>query len=285
MDSFHTYLKKQLLEYVEAERKKGIALEQIEKVLLDAGHQKNVVDEVFAELEKEEVGGKEEKHDNVVEGDLIGMLKNAFSQFMAQAGKKEISEAKKDLKKTDTDELVKEVIEEAEVVEEKTVFESIAFFVYLIIFTIMMLFTAGATDSEIVKVAIGFSPVIINAFASFLSIKYVDNVPLFMFIPLVIVSIFYAIGKFTSLDLFSGTDIEALSVVNFLFGFAFNVLLSYIRFVKPTSMKKQIVEIPKYEYAKTEKIKPVAKQKQIHQYSHKKEERAEIKDLKKEFNL
>jgi hypothetical protein len=42
MDNFHVYLKKQLLEYVEAERKKGIPLEEIEKVLLNAGHQKNI---------------------------------------------------------------------------------------------------------------------------------------------------------------------------------------------------------------------------------------------------
>lgn len=288
MDSFHIYLKKQLLEYIEAERKKGIPLEQIEKVLLDAGHEKNIVDEVFSELEKEEAGGTPEKHDEPVENDLIGMLKSAFTQFMAQATKKEVKEAKKDLKKTDTDELVKKVIEEAEINQEKTIFESIAFFVYLVLIALVMLFTAGATDAEIIKVVIGFSPVIINAFVSFVSIKLADNVPLFMFIPLVIISAFYAIGKFTGIPLFEGTDIESLSVVNFLFAFAFNVLLSYIRFVKPNSMKRQIVEIPKYEY--TNKGGPVKhqhhpKQKQTHNYSRKKEEREEIQDLKKEFNL
>ena len=288
MDSFHTYLKKQLLEYVTAERKKGIPLQQIEKVLLNAGHKKNIVDEVFTELEKEEAGAKKEQHEDPVESDLIGMLKSAFSQFMAQASKKEVGEAKKDLKKTDTDELVKEVIEETEINEEKTIFESVAFFVYLVIVALVMLFTAGATDAEIVKVVIGFSPVIINAFISFVSIKFFDNIPLFMFIPLAIVSTFYAIGRFTSFDLFSGTDIEALSVVNFLFAFAFNVLLSYISFVKPNSMKKQVVEIPKYEFAKSGPARPRkahTKQRKVHHYSHKKEEREEIKDLKKEFNL
>ena len=286
MDSFHNYLKKQLLEYVEAERKKGIPLEQIEKVLLDAGHQKNIVDEVFIELEKEEAGATPEKHDEPVEKDLIGMLKSAFTQFMAQASKKEVNEAKKDLKKTDTDKLVKEVIEEAEVIEEKTIFESIAFFVYLILVAIIMLFTAGSTDSEIIKVIIGFSPAIINAFISFVSIKLADNVPLFMFIPLVIVSIFYAIGRFTGIPLFEGMDIESLSVVNFLFSFTFNVLLTYVRFVKPTSMKRQVIEIPKYEHPKKDiTVKHHPKQKQTNNYSKKKEERKEIQDLKKEFNL
>jgi len=288
MDSFHNYLKKQLLEYVKAERKKGIPLKQIEKVLLDAGHQKNAVDEVFSELEKEEAGMAPEKHKEEVENDLISMIKSGFTQFMAQLNKKEVSEAKKDFKKSDTDELVKEVIEEAEVIEEKTVLESVAFFVYLIIMALIMLFTAGSTDAEIIKVIIGFSPAIINAFVSFLSINLSDNVPLYMFIPLLIVSGFYAIGRFTGMSLFDGMDIESLSVVNFLFSFAFNVLLSYIRFIKPNNMKRQVVEIPKYNYTKkSATIKPSLKQnKPTHSHNTKKKvHRKEIKDLKKEFNL
>ena len=93
MDNFHEYLKKQLIEYVEVERGKGIPLEEIEKVLLDAGHKKNIIDEVFEELKKEKAGGKEEKHKDPVENDLVGQLKNAFSQFMAKASDKEVKEA------------------------------------------------------------------------------------------------------------------------------------------------------------------------------------------------
>jgi hypothetical protein len=172
MDSFHVYLKKQLLEYVEAEREKGIPLEAIEKTLRDAGHKKNIIDEVFQELEKEESGGKKETHKDPVENDLVGQLKNAFSQFMSQANKKEVDDAKKDLKKTDTDKIVEEVIDEAEVIEEKIVLESITFIVFLVGLGFIMLITAAATDSSIVNVAIGFSPAIISAFICLLAMIY-----------------------------------------------------------------------------------------------------------------
>ena len=267
MDSFHNYLKKQLLEYVEAERKKGIPLEEIEKVLTDAGHKKNIVDEVFLELEKEKAGGKETKHKDPVENDLVGQLKNAFSQFMGKASEKEVKEAQKDLEKTDTKELVQEVIEEAEIIEEKTMFESLAFFIYLLALGLIILFATGGTESQIVNVVFGFSPAIISVFASFLSLKLADNVPLYMFIPLGITSVFYAIGKFANIGLFKGLDIEALAIVNFLAGFFFNVLIVYVRFLKPNSMIRKV-------------IKPEIKKK-----TPTKEKTKAISDLKKEFNI
>jgi hypothetical protein len=277
MDSFHFYLKKQLLEYVEAERKKGIPLEQIEKVLLDAGHKKNIIDELFLELEKETAGQKVH-HKKPIENDLIAMLKNAFLQFMAQANKKEIDDAKKNLKKTDTDELVKEVIEEAEVIEEKTMLESITFFLYLVGLGLVILFNAGVTDSEIVNVILGFTPTIVNVFISFMALKLADNVPIYVFIPLVIASIFYSVGKFTRFALFQGLDIEALAVVNFLLSFLFNILIVYVRFLKPKSMKRRIT--------KTGKKIPKAKiNSDTEPSSTKHAEREELLELKKEFNL
>ena len=264
MDSFHEYLKKQLIQYVEAERAKGIPLEEIEKVLLDAGHKKNVVDEVFEELKKEKAGGKEEKHKDPVENDLISQLKNAFSQFMAKGSDKEVKDAQKDLKKTDTDELVKEVIEDVEVIEEKTMLESMVFFVYLVVLGFIILFSAGATDSEILNVFIGFLPVVISIFASFLLLNLADNVPVYMFIPLVFASIFYAIAKFTTFPLFESLDPEGLSVVNFLLGFIFNVLIVYVKFVKPKHMKRKVIKKPGMKKVK---------------------QREEINELKKEFNI
>ena len=239
MDNFQHFLKKQLVEYVEAERKKGIPLKNIEKVLLDAGHDKNIVDEVFLELEKSPA--KETKHKDPVENDLVGQLKGAFGQFMAGASKKEIKDAKKDFEKTDTEELVEEAIEEVEIIEEKTIFESIAFFVYLLTIGLIVLFSAGATDSPITNVIIGFLPIIFSMFVSFLAVKMADNVPLYMFIPILVASVFYAIGRFTGLALFSGMDVEGLAIVNFLLAFVFNILIVYIRFLKPESMKRQIM--------------------------------------------
>ena len=58
MDSFAGYLKKQLKEYIITEQKKGKSLEEIEKALLNFGHKKDVLDEVFDELKREEAGLK-----------------------------------------------------------------------------------------------------------------------------------------------------------------------------------------------------------------------------------
>ena len=261
MDNFHTYLKKQLLEYVQEERKKGIPLKEIEKVLVDAGHKKNIVDEVFEELEKEKAGGKKTKHKDPIENDLVGQLKGTFSKFMGKATTKEVKEAQKDFDKTDTGKIVEEVIKEAEIIEEKTMFESMAFFVYLVALALIILFAAGGSDAEIVNVILGFSPAIISIFVSFFMLKIADNVPLYMFIPLIIAGIFYGIGRFAGIGLFKGLDIEALVIVNFLAGFLFNVLIVYVRFLKPKSMKEKVIPL------------------------NKKEKTNAISDLKKEFKL
>lgn len=47
--SFRGYLKQQLNMYVAKAQLKGISLPQIEKTLLDAGHQSNLIDEVLAD--------------------------------------------------------------------------------------------------------------------------------------------------------------------------------------------------------------------------------------------
>jgi hypothetical protein len=291
MDNFHGYLKKQLLEYVEKERAKGIPLEQIEQSLLNAGHGKNVIDEVFAELEKEQAGKKVATTGNVNK-DFVSMLKEGFSQFMAQASSKEIKKAQTDLKKTDTKELVKEVIEDAEVIEEKLILESITFFIYIIIMGFIILLTTASTGAEIVKVIIGFSPAIINSFASFLAIKLADFAPLYMFVPVAIVSGFYALGRFAGIPLFYGMDIESLAVVNFLFSFVFNVMISYVRFVKPQSLKKMVLkkkpdteQLPAEQKQESEEKpaeKPVA---QVSMAKKPKHESSAIHELKKEFKI
>jgi hypothetical protein len=249
MDNFHVYLKKQLLEYVEAERQKGIPLEEIEKVLLDAGHRKNIVDEVFLELKKEKIEGKPaEQHKNETEKDLTGMLKGAFGKFMAQANQKDVKEAREDLEKTDTKALVSEVIQEAEFIEEKTTLESAAFFVYLVVLGLIVLFSAGATDSQLKNVMIGFTPAVLSIFVSFLALKLADNVPVFVFIPLVFASIFYGIARFSQFPLFRGLDPEGLAIVNFLLGFFFNIMIVYVRFLKPNHMKRRPVKRPHRTY-------------------------------------
>jgi hypothetical protein len=275
-DNFHIYLKKQLLEYIESERKKGIPLETIEKALLNAGHQKNIIDEVFFELKKEEAGKTLPKSKDPVENDISSMLKKGFSQFMAQAKTgKEIKEAQKDVEKQESETIVEEAIEEAEVIEEKTMLEGVAFFIYLLVLGIIIMFTAGSTSSEITSVALGFTPVIINAFVSFMALKFADNVPLYIFIPLGIVSVFYALGKFAGLALFQNMDIEALSVVNFLLAFAFNILIVYVRFLKPKHMKKKIIR----------KGNKGGSGQQVINSSNQNAERKEIEELKKEFNI
>jgi hypothetical protein len=269
-DSFHIYLKKQLLDYIEAERKKGIPLEEIEKVLLNAGHDKNIIDEVKIELIKEESGKKVESIGNPVEKDISSQLKNAFSMFMAKASKKEIESAEKDIEKTDTNEIVKEVIDEAEVIEEKNMFESAAFFCYLVVLGVIILFTAGASQSELKNVVMGFLPAIISVFASFVLLSMADNVPLYVFIPFGISGVFYAIIRFSGLALFGSLDPEGLGIINFIIGFIFNVMVVYIRFVKPNHMKRKVIK----------------KGPQKHSYIHHAfKKREEIEELKKEYNM
>jgi hypothetical protein len=242
MDNFHSYLKKQLVEYVEVERKKGIPLPEIEKVLLDAGHKKNIIDEVLYEIKKEHVDNKETNHKDPVEQDMVQMLKNAFNQFMSKATNKEISQAKKDIEKTDTDSVVEEVIDEVEIIEEKTMLESTTFFVYLVIITLIILVSAGGSNSDIVRVSMGYLAAIVSVFVSFLALSLANQVPLYMLIPLSFSTLFYAITKFTSFPLFRGYDAEGLAIVNFLIGFIFNVIIVYVRFVKPKHMKRREIK-------------------------------------------
>ncbi len=274
-ESFHVYLKKQLVEYIEAERKKGIPLEVIEKALFSAGHEKNIIDEALAELKKEELFGEKTKRKGFVEKDLAGMLKGGFAQFMSKAKGKEIGEAKEDLEKTGTDEIVKEAAEEAEIIEEKTMLEGFSFFIYLVALGLVVFFTAGLSGSEIASVAIGFSPAIINAFASFLALKLADNVPLYMFIPLAICSAFYALGKFAHLALFGKMDMEALSLVNFVLALLFNIMIVYVRFVKPAHMKRRVM---KKSPIPVPSVPSETEQKQ-------RTEKKDIGELKKEFGI
>jgi len=261
MDNFHTYLKKQLLDYVEAERKKGVPLENIEQVLLNAGHKKNIIDEVFFEIKKENIDHKTTSHKDPVEKDIVSMVKKAFSDFMAQANKKEVSDAKKDFETTDTKELVKDVIEEAEYIEEQTTLEGIAFFIYLVCLGAIIFFTAGISDSSVINVTLGFLPAIINMFVSFVGVKLADNVPVYVFIPTVITSIFYGVARFMSIGNF---EYEALGVLNFIFGLAFNIMIVYVRFVKPKHMKRRKIKVSKAQVFK---------------------DRKEISDLKNEFGM
>ncbi|MFH2020795.1 MAG: hypothetical protein ABIJ34_05235 [archaeon] len=271
MDSFHAYLKKQLLEYVESEKKKGIPLEQIEETLLSAGHQKNIVDEVVAELRKEETTGKKTDHKDPVESDLVGQLKNSFKMFMANSSGKEVKEAQKDFSTTDTEQVVEDVINEAEVIEEKTMLESMLFFIYLFVIGLAILFSAGGSDSPLANVALGFLPGILSVFISFLMLNLADNVPLYVFIPLVISGIFYALGRFLPFQIFASMDMEPLAIVNFLIGFAFNVLVVYVRFVKPKHMRRKFIR-------REQALPRVTKAQHI-------KTRMEIEELKREFKL
>ena len=267
MDSFHSYLKKQLLEYVESERKRGVPLDQIESVLLNAGHQKNILDEVFLEIKNEAVGKAQTKHEDAVENDMVGQMKSAFKQFMGQATVKEVKAAQKDLENTDTDQAVEEVIEEAEFIEEKTMLESMVFFGYFFFIGIAVLFSAGGSDSALASVALGFLPAVLSVFVSYMMLRLADNVPVYMFIPLGISAVFYAIGKFTPFPMFAGMDMEPLSIVNFLLGFAFNILIVYVRFLKPNHMKRR----------------PVKKRQQLQ--SRPVQQRQDITELRKEFRI
>jgi hypothetical protein len=269
MDSFHVYLKKQLIDYVESERKRGVPLDQIESVLLNAGHQKNIIDEVFAEIRQEAAGSKQVRHEDPVENDLVGQMKSAFKQFMSQSTAKEVKEAQADLKNTDTNEVIEEVIEEAEFIEEKTMLESMVFFGYFFFLGIAILFSAGGSDSSLASVAMGFVPAVISVFVSYMLLRMADNVPVYMFIPLGISSAFYAIGKFTPFPIFAGMDMEPLAIVNFLLGFAFNILIVYVRFIKPDHLKRRPV---RRHHQQKVVAKPV-------------QQRQEINELRREYRI
>ncbi|MEM3373762.1 MAG: hypothetical protein QW757_03770 [Candidatus Woesearchaeota archaeon] len=309
MDSFYVYLKKQLLNYVEAEHKKGIPLEVIENNLLNAGHDKNIIDEVLIEIKKEEKGKKVVESKDPVKKELNSNLKESIVNFFGKEkinNEKKKEEVKKEIEeiKEKSDNIINEVIEEAEVIEEQKILEGIAFFIYLILLGIIIVLIAGYSNSEIVNVFFGFLPTIINSFVSLYLVFLSDNLPLYMIIPLLISGLFYVIGKFANLSLFSGMTLEPLASINFIFSFIYNFLLTYVRSVKPNFMKKRIVKknlINKNEKGKEKidekkeeikhEVKSNVNETNINQnnikfdniYSHK--ERKEISDLKKEFNI
>ena len=271
MDSFHPYIKKQLLEYVKAERKKGVPLKKIEEVLLDSGHQKNILDEVFTEFKEEYSEKPVQKITDDVGDDIITQLKNAFKEFVAKSSEKEITDAKKEI--NESEEIVEEVIEKAEYIEEKTHYESFIFISTLVILPFIVLFTAGATSSSVTSVTLGLSPAIINIFVSFFALKIGDYVPIYMMFPLVIVSAFYVLGKFGGFPFFSRFDLEGLAIVNFALGSIFNIAMVYTRFVKPKHMRRRL----KKKKPSSEKSDSLTENKN----SKKKKREEDIKNLRK----
>jgi hypothetical protein len=80
-------------------------------------------------------------------------------------------------------------------------------------------------------------------------LKLADNVPVYVFIPLVISGVFYAIIRFASVPMFKGLDAEGLAIVNFLLGFFFNILIVYVRFLKPSHMKRRPIKKQRRDYS------------------------------------
>jgi hypothetical protein len=305
---FHEYLKKQLINYIKTEREKGTRIQDIEKVLLDVGHHKNIIDECFDEIRKEDAGIKVPEEDEPLKKDLVSDVKSSLMGFFGKLRTdKEVSAAKKEASPDEEVEIIEEAVEEVKSEERTFVFEGIIFFIYLIGLVLLVLFTSGSTGDDFVVVAAGFSASFINTFVSFAAMGFASNVPIYVFIPVIIGSIFYAVGSFGGLPIFKHMDMEALGIVNVFISLFFNILVINVAFFKPkpskdASAEEQIVLEPEAKEApekqKARQRQQAARQApphpgQVHTAYHaehgaghgKGKKHPHIEDLRKEFKL
>ena len=241
MDSFHNYMINQLREYILAELKRGASWEEIEQALYNAGHQKNVIDEAFSEIKEEKAGLEVDEPKKPVEKDLVSGVKFAIENFFSKIkNPKEVEVVKEEMDEESTEEIVDEALNEAHEEERTYIFEGYVFFLYLIILTFIILFTAGSTDDELVLIVLGFSPTFLNAIVSFTLVKYAKYAPMYIMIPILSSSGFYAVARFAGISLFSNMDYESLSIVNAIMGMLFNVVLINIAFMRPEQKRKEV---------------------------------------------
>ncbi|MBN1503148.1 hypothetical protein JW930_06385 [Candidatus Woesearchaeota archaeon] len=292
MDTFHEYMKKQLIDYILAEEQKGVPLEKIEQVLLDAGHQKNIIDECFDEFKREGAGLKVEEPSDKVAKDMASGVKNSIKSFFSQiSSQKEIKNVKKDTTPEQEEKIIQEAVKEVRQSPQSYLLELFFFLLYLVGMVFVSLFTAGSTGDEFVKVIVGLSPSYINAFLSFAAISFANLVPLYMLIPVAIGTIFYILGRVMNLSLFSQMEVEALGIINILFSMIFNIFMVNLLFLKPKPRAKKIERSKPKEEAKSEvKVEP-AEDKEIVYEAETKSSRnyteindGQLKDFQKHIN-
>ncbi|MFH0875584.1 MAG: hypothetical protein V1859_06605 [archaeon] len=254
MDSFQYYMKQQLKRYIAQEEKKGVPLEHIETVLLNAGHEKNILDECFSELSNEEVGIEVAKPKDKVENEMVNNLMGSVKGFFGNISSGEAKSVKKDLKKASTENIVEEAIEEYEVEKETYIMEGVVFFLYLAALVVLTLVTASKTGDELIFVAVGFAPSFINSFISFALVKFTDYVPIFMLIPVVVSGAFYALGATGKLTLTKNMEVEAIAIINVVISLFFNLALILVTSFKP----KPITRFPDREPSADKKKAPAA---------------------------
>ncbi|MBU0756927.1 MAG: hypothetical protein KKF44_02590 [Nanoarchaeota archaeon] len=299
MDSFHQYMKKQLKRYILEEEKKGVPLETIEQALLDAGHKRNVLDEVFSELEKEEAGLKSEVPDGAVEKDMVSNVKDSIKGFFGQIQSKDVKKVKKEVNGSSNEDIVEEAIEEYETEKETYMLEGFAFVLYLAALIISVFYVAGTTGDEIMYVAMGLSPAFINSFISFGLVKFSEYAPVFMLIPIGVAGAFFALASSGIVASFARMEYEALAIINVGLAIVFNLLLIVISSSKPRPVHK----FPRHAsparqaqpMAQAETVRQETNQKQYEQKKHVdnieysdpdiKRFQKHIDDLKTEFNI
>ncbi|MBN2422695.1 hypothetical protein JXB41_05680 [Candidatus Woesearchaeota archaeon] len=277
MDNFHYYMKEQLKHYIRKEEKKGIDLEQIEQSLLNAGHDKNIIDECFEELTREESGLRSHAPKGKVQNDLVSGVKTSIKSFFGSIKSKEVKKVKKEIKEENSEDIVEEAIEEYEVEKERYIFEGFSFFAYLVALVILTLYTAGSAGEELLFVALGFSPAFLNSFISFGLIKFAEYVPLFMLLPVVAGGGFYALGSVVKSAMFSRMEVEALAIINVVMALFFNLILIVINSMKPKPIHEfHVKEPPRKEHEKKE----IAVRDESLNKFHK-----NIQELRQEFNI
>jgi hypothetical protein len=234
MDSFHEYIKKQLVTYIQAEKKKGFKEEEVEKRLLDAGHHKNLIDEVMEELRKEESGKTVEKPKDEVSKDLVFDLKGSILNFFKKGRTdEEVLEAKEEVSGSKSEEIVEDAIAEAEALPVRYTLEIIVLLLYVFGLFVAAVYVSGNTGDDMLKILVGMSVCFVNAFVSLAFIKYAEKVYFFIWIPIIIAGAFYLIGTQSGTEIFKDMDVASLGLLNGVISLFFNVMLINIALFKP----------------------------------------------------
>jgi len=284
MDSFHEYMKQQLKRYIKEEQKKGVPIEHIVQILLNAGHENNVLDEVVREMQAEQAGAVAEQPADAAEKDIVANLKASILGFMGQATAKEAKEAKAEIKKGGSEAIVEEAIQEDEVEQETFIAEGTTFYLYIAALVVLTLFTAGQTGDDFVYVAMGLAPAFLNTFISFALIRVADYVPGFMLLPAVVGGAFYALGATGRIPIMARMEVDALAIINVVLALFFNLALIVVHSIKPKPItqfehKEPVAAVP-HHHPSHIPAQPV-----MQEPPHIRRFESHIDDLRKEFNL
>jgi len=122
----------------------------------------------------------------------------------------------------------------AEEKKEKDYYEKVFIALVIVAVIAFMIWIGSETNSEITKIILGFSPLIINVILLGVIVEKVDRSFHYVIwgLPFIVVILFLALAKSDPSGYFSGLDVENLVVLNLIISYVFVLIINYIESIK-----------------------------------------------------